>query len=78
MLQILKGIHVDISELELHYLIEMLESRIPGKTNYFRLMEYYVKNSKAKRTQTQNGDRPLLSTDSQRGKLQQFLLTLVY
>ena len=67
MLQILRGLHVDINDLELYYLVEMLESRIPGKTNYYRLMEYYVKNNKAKRSQTQNSQRPLLTTDSKRG-----------
>uniref|UniRef100_H2ZAP9 Uncharacterized protein n=1 Tax=Ciona savignyi TaxID=51511 RepID=H2ZAP9_CIOSA len=48
--------------MELLYLVEMLESRVPGKTNYFRLMEFYAKNPKRKDPAA--GDRePLLSSD---------------
>nr|CAB3262796.1 uncharacterized protein LOC100183380 [Phallusia mammillata] len=65
MLQIMHGLRPDVSELELHYLIEMLESRIPGKTNYFRLMEYYTKHAKRKVSQ-ESSRRPLLSSDSER------------
>jgi len=67
MLQILRGLRPNITDLELHYLVEMLESRIPGKTNYFRLMEYYTKNRKQRSVSERSPRQPLLSSDSYRG-----------
>nr|XP_026693646.1 EF-hand calcium-binding domain-containing protein 6-like [Ciona intestinalis] len=64
-LTILNGLRPNILDMELLYLVEMLESRVPGKTNYFRLMEYYAKNPKRKKP-VEGAREPLLSSDSMR------------
>ncbi|CAK8684039.1 unnamed protein product [Clavelina lepadiformis] len=66
MLAIIRGLRPNINDMELHYLIEMLESRVSGKTNYFRMMEYFTKNTKGTRLDTADKNHPPLSTDSSR------------
>ena len=38
-----------IVEIELYYLVEMLESRIPDKSDYMKMLMHYVKNKAPKK-----------------------------
>nr|XP_039254155.1 uncharacterized protein LOC120331171 [Styela clava] len=65
MLQLVRGLRPNIIDLELHYMVEMLESRIPGKTNYFKFMEFFTKpasrQSSRQSTVSKSTPEPVLS-----------------
>jgi len=43
-LKILQELRLNVTQLEVHYLVEMLESRIPEKSDYMKMLGYYVKH----------------------------------